>query len=616
MPRRGKTPLAAGMAALLIGSGLTATLASPGAAADAGTPYYTVVSHPDFLNSDIGDLSSSPAFHPGDLNGINEAYTKGLATVLDQMQAENPDSVLVAGDLVEGHWGQDVEDSGIFGPVGTDAEKRQAIRNAGTLYYRQWLRMFTDRGLDVYPAVGDHDIGDNPWRGSAEADFKRSAMDVYKDTWTQAFTMRDGALVYPDHPRTGAHQSTAYAVRLAPEIQLVTVDEFKRTATDVERTVDGEQLAWLDGVLSRAEADGVDWIIVQGHVPVLGPVRARHSSRLRLAGGAASAFWRVLADHHVDLYLDGEVHDTTAVRRNGVTQISHGGLFYKGESSYLVGRFYPDRLDLEIHDPVSEPVTSTGTLWATTYKRPPDNILYTGANTVVGTMSLTPTNQVLDQTGMLAPYTISTQLAGVPHSRTLTHQGTWAATSDNVGAEFEFRVKDAKGSTSFGTARTTAWSTRSRYSTPVYDGHSTCAQARSRVRGTELLSAWTSWRCVTAPYDGRVLVRRTGTLVQGTAVDYYRGTRSLPATVGTVLAGPRVHASVQDVAIRLRVGPRAGRLALSVGGRRLATLDPRRPDTGLRWFTVSTGPASGRLTLRTVAPGKVWVDAIAVEHTH
>jgi hypothetical protein len=92
------------------------------AAAD-GPGFLTVVSHPDFLNADVGDVSRSPYWADGDPNAINDSYRAGLTTVMDQMKSENPDATLVIGDLVDGHWGVDVDNTGIFGPVGTAAEK-------------------------------------------------------------------------------------------------------------------------------------------------------------------------------------------------------------------------------------------------------------------------------------------------------------------------------------------------------------------------------------------------------------------------------------------------------------------------------------------------------------
>src|SRR4051794_33979147 len=475
------------------------------AAAEEETPF-TIVSAPDFLNADIGDVRESPLWRDGDPNSINDSITAGLTTVFGEIQGERPDKVLVAGDLVDGHWGQDVEDTGIFGPVGTAGEKRLAIARAGTLYYTQWLRRFRDRGLAVYPAVGDHDIGDNPWAGSPEYDFKRHSMNIYKSTWASVFTRPAGSYTYPNHPASGAHTDTAYAVMLAPEVLLVTVDVFKRTDSDIERTVDGEQLAWLDGVLARAQARGVDWVIVQGHVPTLGPVRYRSSSNMSIAHRADSAFWKSLVRHKVDLYLSGEVHDTSMIHEAGVTQISHGGLFGKSQSSFLVAHFFPDRLELTAKDLNAGPAPSGPRLWATSWRRPRAVVNYLGGTTDIGRLTLTPDQRVLHQSGKLFQYKLTTRIRGRSAARTLSDSSTWQAVSNPSGAAFQFEVKVADGSANYGPIQATPWRPSGELTLRMGDGQTECARVRANHPISALTTPWSPWRCVTSPYDDRALV--------------------------------------------------------------------------------------------------------------
>jgi hypothetical protein len=108
----------------------------------AAQPLITLVSIPDFINADVGDVrgidrSGYLGWDPGDPNSINPYYRDTLKVVLDQVASENPDAVLVAGDEVNGHWGVDYDKTGIFGPVDTYEQKLQALRNAGALYYQQ-----------------------------------------------------------------------------------------------------------------------------------------------------------------------------------------------------------------------------------------------------------------------------------------------------------------------------------------------------------------------------------------------------------------------------------------------------------------------------------------------
>lgn len=583
--------------------------ATPARAAADDPGFLTIVSHPDFLNADVGDVSKSPYWSEGDPNAINDSYRAGLSTVLNEMQSERPDAALVIGDLVDGHWGVDVEDTGIFGPVGTAAEKRAAIVRAGDLYYSQWKRRFTDRGLKVYAGVGDHDIGDNPWKGSPDADFKRRSMDVYKSVWADHFTKNpDGTPAFPDHPAAGDHSDTAYATMLHPQVLLVTVDVFSRTDTDVAATVTGAQLDWLDDVLTRARSRGVKYIIVQGHTPVLGPVRYRSSSRIRLAGGAGSAFWKTLVKHEVDLYLCGEVHDTSMLHADGVTQVAAGGLFDKGESSYMLGHFHPDRLDLTIKDLNTGPVDPAPRLWATSWKRPRQFVNYTGGTTTVGTLTLTPDQRVIKPTGKLFPYSLTVALRPTA-ARTLTNVGTWQAVSDPAGASFEYQTRAAAGSAPFGGPLTSA-AGKAPLTQRLPDGRTVCAVARGHHPANGLTSAWSPQQCITAPYDDRALVRSTGTVARSRFPAFYHGTRTTLRSTGASVSGPVVSASTQLITIGARVAPRGGRISAYVGGRLVGRWSLKSSRARRAWHPIATRGRTGAVLLKKTGAGSVVLDGL------
>ena len=107
-------------------------------------------------------------------------------------------------------------------------------------------------------------------------------------------------------------------------------------------TVEFGQLKWLRQVLSAAPPDAT--IIVQGHTPVLLPVRTRGSSGLSIQGGANSSLWQTLRRYDVDFYFNGEVHDYTLTQRGRgePIQFSHGGLLAWGATNYIVGNVYAD----------------------------------------------------------------------------------------------------------------------------------------------------------------------------------------------------------------------------------------------------------------------------------
>jgi hypothetical protein len=360
--------------------------------ADTGeVPIFTFVSMPDFLNTDVGDtrVRAGQGWDPGDPTSINSAWTRALDVILDEVQAEEPAAVLVAGDLVDGHWGMDVEPAtGIFGPVGTQQERLTAVTNAGALYYRQWADRFEERGLRALPALGDHEIGDNPWPAGS---FKHAAVPTFKQAWADAFTKTSaGGHRYSMRPVGTAFEDTAYAVRIANTL-FVTVDVFRPTADGVDVTVTGAQLRWLNRLLGRMRTKGVEHIVVQGHTPVLGPVRARHSSALTMTGGADTAFWRLLDRHDVDLYLAGEMHDMTTLTADGVVQVVHGALATWGEANYLVGYVYADRIELTLKE-FRGARTNPRKLWNTDRKGPARGIWFQREPATVGTM-------VIDKSG-------------------------------------------------------------------------------------------------------------------------------------------------------------------------------------------------------------------------
>ena len=140
-----------------------------------------LLSSPDFLNADVGDLRrGQSSWRPGrgqTANSVNSDYRRALSTVLDDWASLDPDAVLVAGDLVDGWWGTDATGSGNFGPVAAPTQRRTALARAAATYYPQWLQRFRDRGLRVLPAMGDHEYGDDPWgrtKGLLARSFERA----------------------------------------------------------------------------------------------------------------------------------------------------------------------------------------------------------------------------------------------------------------------------------------------------------------------------------------------------------------------------------------------------------------------------------------------------------
>ena len=265
------------------------------------------VSIPDFLNVDL----TYP--QPG--------WEVALDYVLKAVKAENPEFVLVAGDLVMGRW-----------------PDKESIETFAGIYYPAWIKRMEDHDLKFYTAIGDHDIGDDPWRGDKAKlvrTFKRQFQKYLKMPFNGPLRMKGTAFWF-------IHENTLF----------VAVDVFEKgegPQGGIVPKVTGEQLAWLEQVLT--DNAGVEHVVVMGHTPILGPVAMESSSGLMLQGGAESPLWQTLKAHQVDLYLCGEVHAITCTPADGVLQIAHGGLFgYNPHVNYLVATVWPDRIELELKE--------------------------------------------------------------------------------------------------------------------------------------------------------------------------------------------------------------------------------------------------------------------------
>lgn len=376
---------------------------------------YTFVSAPDFLNQDVADLTADGRTEFVDprtgkvANSTNAEYDAGLAHVMDEMASHGTRDVLVAGDLVEGRWGRDDSGSGVFGPVRTEAQRLRAWRRAAGVYYPAYRERFADRGLRLLPAVGDHEIGDDPWRSRRDPwiDFKRRHVPEFKRVYADRVLRKaSGRHRFADRPRSGPARDTAYAVRLDADVLLVTLDVFERRGGDVHISVDPAQLAWLERVLRKARGDDVPWVMVQAHTPMTKNVRYRNSSRLSYERGRRSALWKAMVKGGVDVYLSGEVQDQTVLVNDGILEVSHGSLFYRGEASYVVGQATADRLVLENRQFRGE-IGFDDRLWTTSRLGAPGHISYPDASVVTGTLEASRTRsgglRVDAAAGVLAP---------------------------------------------------------------------------------------------------------------------------------------------------------------------------------------------------------------------
>lgn len=276
--------------------------------------HWRFVSMPDFLNVDTD--------YP------QKGWEETLSFVLESVKKENPDFVVVPGDLVMGIWHGEEDKPGVEG-----------INHFAARYYPAWKARMKAHGLKYYTAIGDHEIGDNPWA----YDGALKNVNAYKEEFKNHMNM---PLNGPDHMK-----GTAFYWR-HKNVLFISVDVFEEGESSqgkIRVGVTGKQLEWFERVLN--ENTDVDHIIVMGHSPVLGPVRRWSSSGLMVEEGRESKFWQTMAKYNVILYLCGEVHAITCTERDGIQQIAHGGLFgYNPRVNYLVVDVFPDKLELTLKE--------------------------------------------------------------------------------------------------------------------------------------------------------------------------------------------------------------------------------------------------------------------------
>lgn len=421
---------AAGGAGLATLAGLTTEMATaahaPSIALDRGRPggldedvVFTFVSMPDFFNGDVADLSVLPSWDGGP-NSVNQSWVAAIDRCLRAVSAHQPDAVFLPGDTVEGRWNLDPQDRQLFGPVSqlidpeSIAMSQSAITVAGGVYYPYVADLFASRQLPLYPGVGDHEILDDRsgplsdrWSPTGlhhgVPDNRYYLVDHCKSVWADHFTRPGGQPRYARRPRGTAAEFSAYAVSFADALTLITIDPFARQRDGVRLGVFGGQLRWLREEIRRAKRRG-HLVVVQGHIPVLAPNRWLHSARLRVPEGRSSSLYQVLDKEGADLYLCGEVHDTTAQQLGrGPVQICHGCIFRYG-FSYLVGRLHRGgTLELDLYEaPVTTASLERG-LWSTDPKKWQRTFIEYGAPVHRGRL-VQQGRQVLRRTQKLGDY--------------------------------------------------------------------------------------------------------------------------------------------------------------------------------------------------------------------
>jgi len=245
-------------------------------------------------------------------------WEEAIDWFLEGMKKEGPAFSLNAGDIMDARWWSGEEE----------------VRKKTREYWGGFRKRFEDKGIRLYIAPGDHEYGDD------QGLRKMNLAPVFAEQFVSIFDMPHNG---PEHKKGLAYYFTN------ENLAVISVDTFEDAGDRMSKTVSGKQLEWFKKTLK--ECQDKEFIIVQGHLPVFGPVKGRNSSRNMLKDGPKSEFWKTMVEYGVDVYLCGEHHRITAKKRDGIWQIVHGALWgTQKDLNYLRGSVKPGKLTLRLFE--------------------------------------------------------------------------------------------------------------------------------------------------------------------------------------------------------------------------------------------------------------------------
>ncbi|MEM9345469.1 MAG: metallophosphoesterase [Planctomycetota bacterium] len=232
-----------------------------------------------------------------------------------KLKSDGPDFTLVAGDIMDARW---------YEP--------ELIKKKTEQYWGGYVKRFKDYDITAYIAPGDHEYGDD--RGLAMGDVSR----LFGKQFEKIMGM----------PKNGpkAHIGRAFYTR-HQNLLVITLDTFEDVGKRFAYTVGNKQLEWMEKVL--IENKDAEFVIVQGHLPIVGPVKSKNSSASMLKEGTNSKLWKLMVNYGVDVYLCGEHHRITVHYHQGIWQVVHGALWgTQTDVNYMRGTCKPGELTLEL----------------------------------------------------------------------------------------------------------------------------------------------------------------------------------------------------------------------------------------------------------------------------
>lgn len=271
--------------------------------------------------------------------------------------------LLLPGDSNGGHWTKPSFIKKNF----PGATPQESVLRAGHLCYAGMIKVFKKEYPLMLMAVGDHELGDNPWpAGSAVArsqvQFREAfAKEFNRDPDGGRFRFDKAIGDAPSQPLGTKYEQTSYAYR-HKNVLFITIDVFHQEDPEknigeegsVIGTVVGKHLEWVEQVLSEARKDGsIKHIIVQAHLPVIHPVRKTNSSGMLMHGDTNNPLWQVMRKYKVDLYFAGEVHANTITKdpESDLIQVVTRGNFF---DNFVTVDISDKRIELTLHDQVDK----------------------------------------------------------------------------------------------------------------------------------------------------------------------------------------------------------------------------------------------------------------------
>ncbi len=262
-------------------------------------------------------FTSVPDLFNWNIKNPEAGWEDSLDWFFKTLKAEGPDFTLNAGDLMDARWFE-----------------TSLIETKTEEYWPGLLQRYAAHDLPVYIAPGDHEYGDD--QGLKDSRVAR----VFGEQMTKLLGMPTNG---PD-----GHEGRAYWVREG-NLLLITLDTFEDEGKAFGYTVGEAQLEWFEQVV--AQHQDAEFIIVQGHLPIVGPVRSQNSSASMLRGGTDSKIWKAMVAAGVDVYLCGEHHRITTHKKDGIWQVVHGALWgTQKDLNYLKGLVKPGSLELELRE--------------------------------------------------------------------------------------------------------------------------------------------------------------------------------------------------------------------------------------------------------------------------